>query len=67
MPPQGVLVCKSGQGMAMAANRYPHIRAALCFNKTLAHLSRQHNNANVLCLSSQFVSLKEAEEILKEF
>ncbi len=65
--PQGVLICKSGQGIAMTANRYPHIRAALCFNKTLAHLARQHNNANVLCLGSQFVSLKEAQTILTEF
>ena len=64
---QGVLICNSGQGMAMSANRNSHIRAALCHHVELARLSRQHNNANVLCLGSQFVSFKEACEILKTF
>lgn len=63
----GVLICGSGQGMAMKANRYSHIRAALCWNEDVARLSRQHNNANVLCLGSRAVTQAEAQNILKTF
>jgi ribose 5-phosphate isomerase B len=63
----GVLICGSGQGMAMRANKYLHIRAALCWNTEIAKLSREHNNANVLCLGSRFVSTDEAKAILNEF
>lgn len=63
----GVLVCGSGQGMAIRANRYPKVRAALCWNDETAQLSRQHNNANVLCLGSRFVSPDSAETILENF
>src|SRR5688572_3254744 len=48
---RGILVCGSGQGMAIGANRFPFIRAALCWNEDIARLSRSHNNANVLCLA----------------
>ncbi len=63
----GVLLCGSGQGMAMRANRFPFLRAALCWSREIAHLSRAHNNANVLCLPSRFVDTKAALEILIEF
>lgn len=49
----GILICGSGQGMAMRANKYNHIRAALCTNAELAVLSRQHNQANILCLGAR--------------
>lgn len=51
----GVLVCGSGQGMVMTANKFPHIRAALCTSVDLSELSRAHNDANVLCLGSRTV------------
>lgn len=63
----GVLICGSGQGMAIRANRYPHIRAALCFTDEIAELSRRHNNANVLCLGSRFVDLNQALGIWQAF
>jgi ribose 5-phosphate isomerase B len=63
----GVLVCGSGQGVAIKANRYPEIRAALCWNADVAKVSRAHNNANVLCLGSRFVEPSLAQEILKAF
>lgn len=63
----GVLVCGSGQGMVMKANRYPHVRAALCLDQAAARLARSHNNANVLCLASRSVSPEESLKILQEF
>ncbi|NIZ02216.1 ribose 5-phosphate isomerase B [Thalassospira lucentensis] len=51
----GILVCGSGIGMSIAANRYPEIRAALAHDRLSATLSRQHNNANVLCLGARLV------------
>jgi ribose 5-phosphate isomerase B len=49
----GILICGSGQGMCMRANKYSHIRAALCHNLESAKLSREHNDANVLCLGAR--------------
>jgi ribose 5-phosphate isomerase B len=49
----GVLICKSGNGMAMVANKLPNVRAAICFDKNVAVLSRQHNDANILVLGSE--------------
>lgn len=63
----GILICGSGQGMAMRANKYPHVRAALCWNPEVAKLSREHNDANVLCLGARFLKQEEAFEILKIF
>ena len=53
----GILICGSGQGMAMRANKFAHIRAALCWNEESATLSREHNNANVLCFGSRMLTL----------
>lgn len=64
---RGLLICGSGQGMAMRANRFPFIRAALCWNEEVAKLSRSHNDANVLCLAGRFTSPAEAERILNVF
>ena len=64
---RGILICGSGQGMAMRANKYPHIRAALCWNEQVTTLSRQHNDSNVLCLGGQFTSLGLCEKITQIF
>lgn len=63
----GVLICGSGEGMVMKANRYAWIRASLCWNEELARLSRAHNNANVLCLASRQVDACLNEKILATF
>ena len=56
----GILICGSGIGMSMVANRYRDVRAALCLNEKMAQLSREHNNANVLVLGSRLISCQEA-------
>jgi RpiB/LacA/LacB family sugar-phosphate isomerase len=61
----GILVCGSGQGMAIAANRVPGIRAAVCHDEFTAHQSRAHNNANVLCLGERVVSPDRIPQILE--
>ena len=63
----GILICGSGQGMAMRANKFLHIRAALCDSKEISRLSREHNDANVLCLGARFVDVQLASEILRSF
>ena len=62
----GVLICKSGNGMAIVANKFPGVRAAICFDKNVAVLSRQHNDANILVLGSEHL-FDEPEMILKEW
>lgn len=57
----GILICGSGQGMAIRANKYPFIRAALIYNDDLAKLSREHNDANVICIGSRYCSLEDAK------
>lgn len=59
----GILICGSGQGMCMTANKYPNVRAALVYSGNTAKLTRQHNNANVLCLPGRDLSEKELEDI----
>lgn len=63
----GVLICGSGQGMAMSANKFSAIRAALCWNTEVARLSRQHNDANVLCLGARILSHDEVMAIVDTF
>lgn len=63
----GVLVCGSGLGMSMAANRYPGVRAALCHNLWSARMSRRHNDANVLCLGERITGEGLALDILELF
>ncbi len=63
----GVLVCGSGNGVAMTANKHQGIRAALCWNEELASLARQHNNANILCLPERFVDYSLAEKMVMTF
>ena len=61
----GILVCGTGIGMSMAANRYRGIRAALCNNEYSARMSREHNNANVLCLGDRVLGKGLAESIVE--
>lgn len=56
----GILICGSGQGMAMRANKFSRVRAALVYNDELAALSREHNNANIICLGSRFCTPEQA-------
>lgn len=66
-PALGLLICGSGQGMAIKANRYPQIRAALCWSEDVVRLSREHNNANILCLGSRFIAPDLAVAMFKTF
>lgn len=63
----GILICGSGNGVCMTANKYSHIRAALCWTPELAALARQHNDANVLCIPARFVSESTAMEMVAAF
>lgn len=63
----GILICKTGIGSSIAANKIRNIRAALCYNIKAAMLSRNHNNANVLVLGSDFVSDQHAKRIAEEW
>lgn len=63
----GILICGSGQGMCMRANKYPAIRAALCWSPETARLSRSHNDANVLCLAARLVSADVCSQIVQIF
>lgn len=62
--PRGILICGSGQGMAIAANRVAGIRAALAWNDDIAHLAREHEDSNVLALPSRFIDTKTAFKII---
>jgi ribose 5-phosphate isomerase B len=65
--PMGILICGSANGVCMTANKYPYVRAAICWNEELAQLARQHNDANILCLPARFISEELALEIVKTF
>ncbi len=61
---RGILLCGSGIGMSIVANKVKGIRAALCHRPEFAALSRQHNNSNILVLSARFLSIEQAKEII---
>ena len=63
----GILVCGSGTGMAMTANKFKGIRAAQCYNKKSTVLCRRHNNANIICLGSRMMKNKEAFNFINLF
>ena len=63
----GILVCGSGTGMAMSANKFRKIRAAVCYNSVSTRLSRTHNNANILALGSRLTKQKEAIKLVNIF
>ncbi len=64
---RGILICGSGIGMSIVANRFINVRAALCLNDEMAKLSRQHNDANILVLGSRLISWQEAIKCLIVF
>jgi len=63
----GILICGSGNGVCMAANKHKGIRAAIAWNEDLAALARQHNNANILCLAGRFIEKELADKIVTAF
>ena len=63
----GILICGSGNGVAMAANKHQGIRAALCWNTETARLARLHNNANILCIPARLVSSEDALNMISVF
>jgi ribose 5-phosphate isomerase B len=63
----GIVICGSGIGISIAANRHPGIRAALCHEGLSAQLARQHNNANVLALGSRLIGIEAAKECVTRF
>lgn len=63
----GILICGSGQGVAMTANKHQKIRCALCWMPELASLSRQHNNANMIALPARFIASQLATDIVDTF
>ena len=63
----GILVCGSGNGVAITANKHQRIRAAICWGEELAKLAREHNNANIICIPSRFVREGDAEKMVAMF
>lgn len=63
----GILICGSGIGVDMTANKHQGIRSALCWQKEISKLAKSHNNANVICLPGRFITFEEAKEILETF
>lgn len=63
----GILICRSGIGVSIAANRYKNIYAALCLNKSMAISARSHNNANILCIAADYTSFEEIQEMIYAF
>ena len=63
----GVLVCGSGNGVSMAANKHKNIRAAVCWSKEISVLARRHNDANIISLPARFITIKETIELIRVF
>ena len=63
----GILLCGSANGVAIAANKHQHIRAAICWENEIASLARMHNNANILCIPARFVTLDVAKQMVDTF
>ena len=63
----GIIICGSGNGIAMSANKHQGIRAALCWMKEIAVLARQHNNANIISIPARFTSIPQAVEMVQTF
>ncbi|MFH6603106.1 ribose 5-phosphate isomerase B [Maribacter algicola] len=63
----GIIICGSGNGASMTANKHQKIRCALCWNKEIVALGREHNDANILSLPARFISLPQALEMVKVF
>ena len=65
--PKGIILCGSGNGVNMVANKYPHVRSALCWTKEIVSLARQHNDANIVAIPARFIDKETALEIVITF
>lgn len=63
----GIVICGSGNGIAMTVNKHPKVRAALCWIKEIAILSRQHNDANIISIPARYTSIPQAVELVEAF
>ena len=63
----GILICGSGNGVSMTANKYKNVRAGLCWSKEITELTRLHNNANIISIPARFTSLPQAIEMVRTF
>ena len=63
----GILICGSGNGIAMSANKHQNVRAALCWMKEIAELARKHNDSNIISIPSRFTSIQQAIEMVDTF
>ncbi|RNL83254.1 ribose 5-phosphate isomerase B [Sinomicrobium pectinilyticum] len=63
----GIIICGSGNGASMTANKHQRVRAALCWTKEITQLAREHNNANILSIPARFVSLPQALDMVRTF
>jgi ribose 5-phosphate isomerase B len=63
----GIVICGSGNGIAMTVNKHPKVRAALCWTKEIATLARQHNDANIISIPARFTSIPQAVEMVELF
>ncbi|NCI47715.1 ribose 5-phosphate isomerase B [Sediminibacterium soli] len=63
----GILLCGSANGVAMTANKHPQVRAALCWQNDVAVITRQHNNANIICIPARFVSYHIGQSMVEHF
>ena len=63
----GIVICGSGNGIAMTVNKHAHVRAALCWTKEIAILARQHNDANIISIPARFTSILQAVEMVDAF
>ena len=63
----GILICGSANGVAMTANKYPNVRAGICWMSEITVLTRQHNNANILCIPARYTSIPQALKMVETF
>ena len=63
----GILICGTGQGMAMCSNKHSHIRASLCTDVTMAELARSHGNCNIICMGGRITGSAVAIDMVKKF
>ncbi len=63
----GILICGSANGVAMTANKYPNVRAGVCWTKEITELTRQHNNANIICIPARFTAIPQAIKMVDTF
>lgn len=64
---RGIVICGSGNGVQMTVNKYPNVRCALSWTPEIAHLGRQHNDANIVSIPARFISTEDALQVVNEF